>query len=202
MIALGPLARFTSSQQIAAPARCDVCGTAIGDTHAHVIELGQPGVQCACHGCAVLFTRGITRYRTIPDRVRIDPAFSITPERWAELGVPVAIAFCYIDSTRSRTIVCYPGPAGVVDASLEPEAWDAVRAATPLARELEHDVEALLVRGGRGASSLACYLVPISTAYELVGRLRVTWQGFSGGERVDAEIATFFAELDARGGRG
>jgi hypothetical protein len=42
--------------------------------------------------------------------------------------------------------------------------------------------------------------VPISAAYELVGRLRSVWEGFTGGERGDAEIAAFFAELDRRGG--
>jgi hypothetical protein len=203
VIAFESLARFAKQRGTAAPVRCcDVCGATIGDSHAHVVELGEPGVQCACQGCAILFARGITRYRTIPDRVRIDPSFAITPARWAELGIPVTLAFCYVDSTRSRSVVCYPGPAGITDAALEPAVWEAIRVATPLARQLEHDVEALLVRGGRGATSLACYLVPISTAYELVARLRACWEGFSGGERAETELATFFTELDQRGERG
>ena len=103
-------------------------------------------------------------------------------------------------SARSAGVVCYPGPAGVTDAELEPAVWSAIARATPLASDLEDDVEALLVRGARGEQSLACYLVPISMAYELVGRLRGSWRGFSGGEGADAELARFFGVLEERGG--
>jgi hypothetical protein len=131
--------------------------------------------------------------------VRVERAFALTPVQWAELGIPVALAFCFRDSQRDSGVVCYPGPAGITDAELESTAWDVIAAATPLAQELEHDVEALLVHSSRGATSLACYLVPISTAYELVGRLRGSWQGFSGGTESDVELARFFTELDQRG---
>lgn len=202
MIALRSLARFAEADGLASRhARCELCGSPIGELHRHVVELGQRGAQCACQACGILFARSEAgaRFRTIPDRVRVDRAFALTPAQWAELGVPVALAFCYRDSQRESGVVCYPGPAGVTDAELEPTAWDAIAAATPLAHDLEPDVEALLVHGPRGAASLACYLVPISTAYELVGRLRGTWRGFSGGEESDVELARFFTELDERG---
>lgn len=200
MIALAPLARFAAGDG-AAPraARCELCGGPLGEPHRHVVELGQRGVQCACAACAILFARGDARYRTIPDRVRRARSFALDAERWAALGIPVTLAICYRDSRRDTSIVCYPGPAGLTEAELEADAWQAICAATPLAHELAPDVEALLVRGARGARTLACYLVPISTAYELVGRLRVAWEGFSGGARGEAELAAFFAELDRRG---
>lgn len=204
MIALHSLARFARNDAVAAAhARCELCGSPIAEPHRHVVELGQRGVQCACHACGILFARSEAgaRFRTIPDRVRIDRQFALTPAQWSELGIPVALAFCYRDSRRACGVVCYPGPAGVTDAELEPTAWDAIAAATPLAADLEHDVEALLVRGGRGVQVLVCYLVPISTAYELAGRLRGSWNGFSGGEEADSELARFFAELDERGGQ-
>ena len=75
-----------------------------------------------------------------------------------------------------------------------------IAAVSPLAGELESDVEALVVRRERGATEVACYLVPISMAYELVGRPRTTWAGFSGGERAEAELTAFFADLERRGG--
>jgi hypothetical protein len=205
MIAISPLARFATAERGASPhARCELCGNPIDAQHRHVVELGQRGVQCACQACSILFTRSEAgaRFRTIPDRVRIDRSFALTPTQWAAIGIPVALAFCYRDSGRASGVVCYPGPAGVTDAELEPTAWDSIASATSLANELEDDVEALLVRGGRGVQSLACYLVPISTAYELVGRLRSSWHGFSGGEEAEAELASFFTVLDQRGGGG
>ncbi len=204
MIALSSLTRFAAAGRAASPhARCELCGNAIDDAHRHVVEIGQRGVSCACQACSILFTQSEagSRFRTIPDRVRVDRSFALSAATWAELGIPVSLAFCYRDSARAAGVVCYPGPAGVTDAELEPAAWDAITAATPLARDLEDDVEALLVRGARGAQSLACYLVPISLAYELVGKLRESWRGFSGGEEAEAELARFFGSLEERGGQ-
>jgi hypothetical protein len=203
VIALRSIAPYvTSRADTATRARCELCGGPLADAHRHVVELGQRGVQCACHACGILFRRGDAnaRFRTIPDRIRRADGFALTPAALAQLGIPVAIAICFRDSQRGQGVVCYPGPAGMTEAELEPEVWDAICAATELASDLEDDVEALLVRGARGAAALACYLVPISTAYELVARLRAVWEGFSGGERADAELAAFFADLDRKGG--
>ena len=200
MIALRPLARLASAPERATPdARCELCTQPIGDAHRHVVEIGTRGILCACHACAILFGHRDreARYRTVPDRVRIDRRYALPPER---LGIPVGVAFCYRESAAGRLVACYPGPAGIVDSELPDGAWDALVAATPLAAELEPDVEALLVHGERGSSALACYLVPITAAFELAGRLRRSWSGFSGGEDAERELATFFGELDRRGG--
>ena len=200
MIALRPIARLAAAPERAAPdVRCELCTMPIGDAHPHVVEIGTRGVLCACRACAILFGAGerTARFRTVPDRVRVDGGFAITPER---LGIPVGVAFCMRDSARAQHIACYPGPAGIVDAELPAEAWDALAAATPLAALLEPDVEALLVRGGRGQPRAVCYLVPITAAYDLAGRLRKSWTGFTGGVEAERELAAFFAELDARGG--
>ena len=110
----------------------------------------------------------------------------------------MTLAFFYLDSTRDTVVACYPGPAGIIDADLDPEAWSAVATTTTLARMIEPDVEALLVRGGRAEAR--CHLVPISTAYELVGRLRSCWRGISGGDAVERELADLFADIEKRGG--
>lgn len=202
MIALRWMARYAAAEPADASAEaCELCGAALAAEHRHVVEHGRPGVLCACRACGILFDRGdaAARYRTVPDRVRRAGDFALTADRWAELGIPVAIAICYRDTARGQGMVCYPGPAGVTQAELAPEAWEAIAAATPLARDLADDVEALLVRGARGERALACYLVPISAGYELVARLRAVWEGFSGGERAEAELARFFADLDRRG---
>jgi hypothetical protein len=169
----------------------------IGDRHPHVVAIGTRDVSCACQACAILFRRSEhgARYRTVPDRVRVDAACALAPE---QLGIPVGIAFCIRDSTKDRLVAWFPGPAGVVDGELPPQAWDALAAATPLAGELEPDVEALLVRRAR-EGSVTCYLVPVTAAYELAGRLRETWTGFSGGDEAERALAAFFAELEERG---
>ncbi|MDB4959791.1 MAG: hypothetical protein JWO36_7360 [Myxococcales bacterium] len=206
MIALRGLAPFTapSATRTRSPSEaiCELCASPLGAHHRHVVEIGVRGVQCTCQACAILFSRSDseTRFRTVPDRVLGDPAFAMTTSRWVELGIPVGLAFCFFDSASGHAVISYPGPAGVTEAELEPAVWEAIVAATPLAAQLERDVEAILVHGERGAPTMACYLVPISSAYELAGRLRTCWRGFSGGDEAAREIAAFFADLDRRGG--
>lgn len=191
MIALRALARYAQPEPVAPPA-CELCGAAIGELHRHVIELahGPRGVRCACGACAILFDRGGSRFRTVPDRVLADPAFALAP---SELGIPVGLAF--IVRSGGETLVGYPGPAGITDAELADDTWARLAAATPLARELVDAVEALLVYGERGAQRLACYLVPVTHAYELAARLRASWEGIAGGDAAQAEITGFFATL-------
>ncbi|HVK74456.1 MAG TPA: DUF5947 family protein, partial [Kofleriaceae bacterium] len=165
MIDLRALARLAAAPPVpTAEERCELCGAAIGAAHRHVVEAGARAVLCACPACALLFVQPDpgARFRTVPDRVRSDPAFALTADRWAGLGVPVGLAFCVRDAARGAVTISYPGPAGVVDAELEP------------------DVEALLLRRAAAGAALTCYLVPITSAYELVARLRQTWRGWSG----------------------
>ncbi|HEU4611458.1 MAG TPA: DUF5947 family protein [Kofleriaceae bacterium] len=200
MIALRPLAQLARApRRVATDPTCELCTAPIGERHRHVAEVGTRGILCACGACAILFARSErgARFRTVPDRVRVDRHVALRSE---QLGIPVSVAFCYRDSAHDRLVACYPGPAGTVDAELHADAWQVLAAATPLAAELEPDVEALLVHAQRGGPRIACYLVPITAAFELTGRLRKSWRGFSGGAEADRELAAFFAQLDARGG--
>src|SRR5581483_6939471 len=43
-------------------------------------------------------------------------------------------------------------------------------------------------------------LLPLDACYELVGLIRLGWRGFDGGEKVRADIESFFARLRARSG--
>jgi hypothetical protein len=197
MIGLRSLAPFASPPRATA-ASCEVCASPLPERHRHVVEIGARGVSCACQACAILFERGDAagRYRTVPDRVLRDPAFALPS---AQLGVPVGLA-CFVRE-RERVATWYPGPAGITDSELDDAAWAALAAATPLAAQLAPHVEALLVYTPRSAPARGCYLVPVTAAYELAGRLRTTWQGFTGGREAEATLAAFFAELDVRGGK-
>lgn len=202
MIAFRALAPYAAASPRPAPTpRCEICGSELAEAHRHVVELGKRGAMCACQACAILFSHAEPgrQFRTIPERFLTDGSFAMSAPRWASLGIPVTLAFFYLDSTRDTVLACYPGPAGITDAELDPMAWHAISSTTPLAGMLEPDVEALLVRGGRAVPS--CHLVPISTAYELVGRLRSCWRGFSGGDAVERELAELFAGIERRGGK-
>ena len=66
---------------------------------------------------------------------------------------------------------------------------------TPGSSVLADDVEALLVRVPDDPNDAPpqCYLVPIDACYEFVGRLRMLWRGFDGGQEAREFIDEFFA---------
>ena len=80
------------------------------------------------------------------------------------------------------------------------DAWAALAGADPRAGLAADDVEALLVRvdDGPEAAEPQTFLVPIDACYEFVGRLRMLWRGFDGGQQARAFIDDFFARLAAR----
>ena len=61
---------------------------------------------------------------------------------------------------------------------------------------LEPDVEALLVN--RVRESRQHWIVPIDECYGLVGLIRTSWRGLTGGGEVWEAIARRFEELDRR----
>jgi hypothetical protein len=203
MIALSVLHRLVTPAPAVTP-RCELCANPLDDHHRHVVEIGVHAVRCACAACAILFAGATGRYRTVPDRVIADPAFALDAD---QLELPVSLAFYVRDSARDTIVVRYPGPAGITEGELSPAGWAALATATQLAGELACDVEALLVRtrrAGKESDTAACYLVPISEAYALAGRLRTTWRGFTGGDAAARELDDSFAKLEqrARGRRG
>lgn len=180
--------------------QCEMCGELIGDTHVHVADLTNRSIMCCCRACGMLFTdsgaaRG--RYRTVPDRWLHDPDQALTAEDWERFQIPVRLVFFFYNSTLERIVALYPGPGGATESELALDAWDELLSPSPLGRALSADVEALLVdRGtdrqdGAIAEQPSCYLVPIDTCYELVGRLRMCWVGFDGGAEARTEFARF-----------
>ena len=49
-----------------------------------------------------------------------------------------------------------------------------------------------------GSAPPECHLVPIDACYELVGRLRLLWRGFDGGQEAREFIEDFFAQVRGR----
>jgi hypothetical protein len=199
-MSLGALKRFAQQPAARAGERCEMCAQTIVGEHPHVVDIQAHRLMCTCRACYLLFTQGGAaqgRLRAVPERFRFAPGLRIGEETWTRLQIPVRTAFFLPGSQPERVMVFYPSPAGATESQLGFPDWEEVVQANPVLRTLEPDVEALLVHGRRG-DAFRCFLVPIDTCYELVGRVRQTWRGFDGGEDAWREIDAFFAALQAR----
>ena len=191
---------FTSLRRLAQEAQsteqCDLCSAPLRDGHRHLIDPSSRQVVCACDPCSILFG-GQTdqRYKLIPYRVLYLAGFELSDDLWESLLVPVNMAFFFRSTPEGRVVPLYPSPAGATESLLELAPWQELEAANPILRELEPDVEALLVNRVGGARDH--YLVPIDRCYELVGLIRSGWRGLSGGTEVWNSIDAYFSGLRA-----
>jgi Family of unknown function (DUF5947) len=178
---------------------CELCSTPVPAVHSHVADLERSTLACACRACYLLFTgsgAGRGRYRAVPERYLCDPAHPLTSAEWAELDVPVGLAFFLNSSTQGKVCGFYPSPAGATECTLDLEAWARLGRAHPLLPAAEADVEAVLVN--RTGDGVECFLVPIDACYELAGRMRMLWQGFDGGAEARQSIAEFLGSVRGR----
>ena len=203
------LTRIRSNRRPPEPAgeRCEMCNELIADEHQHVVNVAARQLMCVCRACYLLFTDGSAqlRYRAVPDRYLAFPDFALDRRAWAALQIPVGVAFFFTNSELGRTVAFYPGPAGATESELDLDAWNAISGADPRVGLLADDVEALLVRvpeaDGSEDGEFAqpqSYLVPVDACYEFVGRLRMLWRGFDGGQQARQFIDSFFAQIAAR----
>jgi hypothetical protein len=198
------LREIARSAAAAAPPRpelehCDLCGEPIAPEHRHLMDLETRDIKCACRACTLLFDRraaGGGHFRLVPDRrLRIDD-FDLDDVRWADLAIPVDMAFFFHRSDVGRVVAYYPSPAGPTESLLELDAWEEIERTNPVVASLEPDVEALLVNRSRGAREH--FVVPIDDCYRLVGLLRANWRGLTGGSEVWERIEGFFEDLASR----
>ncbi|MEO3973705.1 DUF5947 family protein [Streptomyces sp. CAU 1734] len=193
------LRRFTEPRP-PRPERCELCGVPVAEgNHRHLADTEQRSLACACVPCALLFARSGAaggRFRAIPDRWLTDPGHRFDQGAWELLRIPVGLAFVFHNTALDRLVALYPGPAGATEHELDDTARRTVLDAGPLAALLEPDVEALLLHRHEGRTE--CHLVPIDSCYELVGRLRLSWQGFDGGTGARAELRSYFAHIARR----
>lgn len=188
-------ARAAAAAGAAAQERCEMCGERVPERHAHLVDTERRSIGCACTACALLFTRPGGRRRTVPDRVHHDLNAPLTSAEWAELGIPVGIAFFFLNSALGQVVASYPSPAGVTECELDLAAWDRIAAAHPLLREAAADVEAILVVAD---TDVEAFLIPIDACYSLAGALRLNWRGFDGGAEVQRLLADFLADIRER----
>jgi hypothetical protein len=198
------LARIRANRSAPQPAgeRCEMCSEQIADEHQHVVNVEGRQLMCVCRGCYLLFTdtHAELRFRAVPDRYLSFPEFALGRREWQLLQIPVGLAFFFRNSALQRTVAFYPGPAGATESELDLSAWNGIRAADPRVDLLADDTEALIVRVPEDEQQAPeCYLVPIDACYEFVGRLRLLWHGFDGGQHVRQFIDEFFDHVASRG---
>jgi hypothetical protein len=182
----------------AAEERCELCGEPIEEQHRHLLDLSSRELMCACRACSMLFDRdaaGGGHFRLIPDRRLRIADFALTDSDWAELRIPVEMAFFFHSSNEGRVMAFYPSPMGATESALQLGAWEGIESGNPILREMEPDVEALLVNRARGAREH--WLVSLEDCYRLVGLIRMHWKGLTGGQEVWQRIGEFFDELGA-----
>jgi hypothetical protein len=176
---------------------CELCSAELAEDHSHLVELSSRRLCCACEPCAILFSSpAAPKYRRVPRLSRYLADFRLTEAQWEGLQLPINLAFVLNSTPADRVVAFYPSPAGATEALPPPDAWQALVEDNPCLRELEPDVEALLVN--RLGNVPEHYRVGVDACYALVGLVRTHWRGLSGGAAVWTEIGRFFASLKER----
>ncbi|HXP40448.1 MAG TPA: DUF5947 family protein [Candidatus Acidoferrales bacterium] len=181
--------------------RCELCSAEVATEHAHLIEPGRRKLLCSCNACAILFSAMGTKYKRVPRRVLVLADFHLSDGQWESLMVPISMAFFFRSTPDARVVAFYPSPAGATESLLPLETWTDIEDANPVLQELESDVEALLVNRvgyARGFAAPEYYVLPIDECYKLVGLIRSSWRGLSGGTEVWQRIGGFFDGLKQR----
>jgi hypothetical protein len=195
--ALASLRRYVRPRAAPVRERCEICDAELAPEHSHLVEPATRRLACACEACALLFSDRVEgRYRRVPRRVRFLADFRLSDAAWDGLAIPIDLAFFFHSTPAGVVVAQYPSPAGATESLVSPEAWEALAADNPVLRQLEPDVEALLVN--RVVDARESYRVGIDECYKLVGLIRTKWRGLSGGREVWEEIRGHFARLKQR----
>jgi len=183
-------------QQAPAEEACDVCGTPIAHDHRHLLHLSERRILCACEVCLAEKSAD-AEYRPVGHRITWLDDLQMADEMWARLGIPIALAFFTQNGDTGETVAFYPSPAGSTECELDLDAWADLVEANPQLQELEPDAEAFIVN--RMSDPPRYVIVPIDRCYEMVGAVKMAWDGISGGDGVDQAIADFFSRLRGTG---
>jgi hypothetical protein len=135
-------------------------------------------------------------YRPTGSRLLWLEEFELPEDLWARLRIPIGLAFFMRSSSAGRVVGLYPSPAGATESELDLAAWEELAAANPVLAGLDEDVEGLIVN--RTSEPPQYLLAPIDECYRLVGTVKASWEGISGGAAVEAVVPAFLAELRQR----
>jgi Family of unknown function (DUF5947) len=192
----GPKANGSQGRVTAVPEeRCDLCGKAIAADHRHLLHLTERQILCACESCIAL-RGGDPELCPTGTRVVWLEDLDLSDEAWASFGIPIGLAFFIRSSATGEVGALYPSPAGATECELDLDSWSALTTRNPVLQSLEADGEALIV--DRISDPPRHVIAPIDESYRLVGLIKTSWEGISGGSGVERSIGAFFDELRER----
>lgn len=171
---------------------CDLCGTTVPDDHRHLLQLDERRIDCVCEACWAM-RAGDQAYRPVGTRTAWLPDLDLSEERWASFAIPIGLAFFMRSSVAGGVVGLYPSPAGATESELDLASWDSLVKDNPVLEGLEPDVEGLIVN--RLADPRQFAIAPIDQCYMLVGLVKTSWEGISGGTGLERAIAGFFNGL-------
>jgi hypothetical protein len=172
--------------------RCELCPLSLAEDHKHLLDLEERRIICVCPTCWSVRS-GEARYRPTGSRTLWLEPFDLSDEMWASFQIPIGLAFFLRSTTTGGIVAMYPSPAGATESELDLYAWDRLVAANPGLDDLDPDAEALIVN--RMATPAAFAIAPLDDCYRLVGIIKATWEGISGGAAMEAAVQQYFDAL-------
>ena len=172
--------------------RCSFCGISLNDDHRHLVDVTIKKFMCTCEMCRITLMES-SRYKPLPNRIFALKDFILSDSLWHDFLIPVNMAFFVIRPEQEGAVAYYPAPTGATESKLKMDAWETLVLQNPILENLMPDYEALLIN--RLDDEAQYYIVPIDQCYKLIGKIRITWQGISGGADVNHVIRDFFHHL-------
>jgi len=164
----------------------------MAEDHRHLLDVGERRILCACEPC-IAMRSGEGDLRPTGTRSVLLDDLVLRDDVWAQFQIPIGLAFFFVSEAAGGVVALYPSPAGATESELYLEAWNELVAVNPVLADLEPEVEALVVN--RLSEPHRYAIVPIDRCYELVGMIKATWEGISGGDAVGNAVEAFFARL-------
>jgi Family of unknown function (DUF5947) len=178
-------------------ANCDLCGTSMPEDHRHLLQLEERSIVCVCESCWALRS-GDAEYRPTGSRVVWLEDLVLPDDLWARFRIPIGLAFFL--RTEDGVVAFYPSPAGATESELDLGVWDELVRLNPVLEDLGPEGETLIV-DRLSRDGLRCAIAPTDQAYRLVGLVKASWQGISGGPGVGKAVDGFFDDLRERAAR-
>ena len=172
--------------------RCDLCETTVPPDHRHMLNLYERQIVCVCESCWALRS-GDAEFSPTGTRTLWLEDFRLPEELWAQFRIPIGLAFFMYSSVTECIVAMYPSPAGATESELHFETWNRLTGMNPVLRELQADTEALIVN--RMADPPEFAIAPIDRCYMLVGLVKASWEGISGGTAMEEAIQGYFDQL-------
>ena len=125
--------------------RCELCSAEVGADHPHLIEPASRKLLCTCDACAILFSGMGTKYKRVPRRVLALADFHLSDGQWESLMIPISMAFFFRSTPDAGWSLFIPAPRERRSRCCRSKPGKTSRTPIPSLKEMEADVEALLV---------------------------------------------------------